>query len=269
MKYYLHDSTAFSDEKVTLLYLEFGFEAVGLFYVILEKLALQEQPVNEMVLKSQLNIKKRLQKQLDFMYKIGILSVNNGDVFNENLLNFSKKYQIKKEKTRERVSEWRKNQQDKENVTRYKQVRNTDKDKISKDKINKYKDTLLSELKNSDFEDPQYFEITMAFYELFKKNLQESGASIVKLEKAKGKWIDSIRLLIEQDKNDIDSVRTVFAYLQKDEFWKKNILSTSKLREQFEKLLMNARANEKIKRNNQQPATSDEELKAVLRKHFG
>ena len=134
MKYYLHDSTAFSDEKVTLLYLKFGFEAVGLFYVILEKLALQEQPVNEIVLKSQLNIKKRLEKQLSFMYEIGILSINNGDVFSENILKFSEKYQIKKEKTRERVSEWRKNQEVKKDVTRYKHVRNTDKDKISKDK---------------------------------------------------------------------------------------------------------------------------------------
>ncbi len=136
MKYYLHDSTAFSDEKVTLLYLKFGFEAIGLFYIILEKLALQEQPINEIVLKSQLNIKKRLQKQLNFMYEIGILSLRNGDVFNENLLSYSQKYQIKKEKTRKRVSEWRKNQDNTKNVTGYKHVRNTDKDKISKDKEN-------------------------------------------------------------------------------------------------------------------------------------
>ena len=86
MKYFLHDTNAFSDEKVTMLYIEFGFEAVGLFFTILEKLALQEKPVPELVLKKQLNIKKRLQKQLSFMYEIGILSVKNGDVFNENIL---------------------------------------------------------------------------------------------------------------------------------------------------------------------------------------
>ncbi len=138
MKYFLHDSTAFLDEKVTLLYLQFGFEAVGLFYVILEKLALQEQPVSEIVLKSQLNIKKRLQKQLNFMYKIGLLEVQNGNVFNINLLNFSGKYQIKKENTRKRVSEWRDNQSDAKNVTCYKSVRNAPKVKISKVKKSKY-----------------------------------------------------------------------------------------------------------------------------------
>ena len=137
MKYFLHDSNAFSDEKVTLLYLKFGYEAVGLFFTILEKLALQEQPVNEIVLKSQLNIKKRLQKQLSFMYEIGILSLRNGDVFSENILKFSEKYQIKKEKTRKRVSEWRDKQEDTKTVTCYKSVRNTPKDTISKDTISK------------------------------------------------------------------------------------------------------------------------------------
>lgn len=141
MKYFLHDANAFSDEKITLLYLEFGFEAIGLFFTILEKLALQEQPINETVLKSQLNIKKRLEKQLNFMYEISILSLRNGDVFSENILKFSEKYQIKKEKTRKRVSQWRENQTDEKSVTRYERVRNTPKDTISKDTISKVKES--------------------------------------------------------------------------------------------------------------------------------
>ena len=139
MKYYLHDTNAFQDEKVTMLFIEFGFEAVGLFYVILEKLAMQEKPIVETVLKSQLNIKKKLQKQLDFMYKIGILSVRNGEVFNENLANFSEKYKVKKEKTRKRVSEWRENQPDAKTETCYKDVRNSPKVKESKVKVKEVK----------------------------------------------------------------------------------------------------------------------------------
>ena len=98
MKYYLHDSNSFNDEKVTLLYMKYGYEGVGLFYVILEKLSQQEKPVPEIVLKTQLNIKKKLEKVLNFMYEIDVLSIKNGEVFSETLLNFSKKYQIKKEK---------------------------------------------------------------------------------------------------------------------------------------------------------------------------
>jgi len=137
MKYFLHDTNAFSDEKITLLYMKFGFEAIGLFFTILEKLALQEKPVSEDVLKTQLNIKKRLEKQLHFMYEIGILSIQDGDVFSENILNISEKYKTKKEKTKKRVSEWREKQGDKKNVTRYESVCNTP--KVNKSKVNIYR----------------------------------------------------------------------------------------------------------------------------------
>ena len=51
MKYFLHDSNAFNDEKITELYINFGYEGLGLFYTILEKLAGQEKPVKTLVLK--------------------------------------------------------------------------------------------------------------------------------------------------------------------------------------------------------------------------
>jgi len=142
MKYYLHDSNSFHDEKIYKLYMEFGYEGLGLFYTFLEKIAQQEKPVNEEVIKKQLNIKKRLQKTWDFMKEIDIISIKNGDVFNENLLNFAEKYQIKKEKTRKKVSEWREKQKDTETVTDYVPVSNPPKVKLSKvkeSKVNKIK----------------------------------------------------------------------------------------------------------------------------------
>ena len=122
--------------------MEFGYEGLGLFYTFLEKIAQQEKPVNEEVIKKQLNIKKRLQKTWDFMKEIDIISIKNGDVFNENLLNFAEKYQIKKEKTRKKVSEWREKQKDTETVTDYVPVSNPPKVKLSKvkeSKVNKIK----------------------------------------------------------------------------------------------------------------------------------
>ena len=140
MKYFLHDTNARNDEKVTLLFINFGYEGLGLFYSILEILGSQEKPVNELVLKSQLKIGKRLEKHLNFMYKIEILSLKNGDVFNENLLNFSEKYQIKKEKTRKKVSEWREKQTDTNTVTSYVPESNQPKvkeSKVKESKVNK------------------------------------------------------------------------------------------------------------------------------------
>jgi len=140
MKYYLHDTSAIDDEKVTELYMKFGYEGVGLFYVILEKLGKQEKPMKTEVLKAQLKVGKRLEKCWLFMEEIGIISSNNGETFNKQLLNFSEKYQIKKEKTREKVTQWRKKQDDAESVTSYKEVSNLRKVKESKvngNKVNK------------------------------------------------------------------------------------------------------------------------------------
>lgn len=101
-----------------------------------------------------------------------------------------------------------------------------------------YKTTLLSEIIISDFPEikTEYFEIAKAFQLLFKNNLKEAGAQTSQIEKAKGTWIDDVRLIIEKDKYSMDDLREVYRFLQKDQFWKQNILSISKLREQIPKL---------------------------------
>ena len=137
MKYFLHDSNSFNDEKITELYLEYGYEGLGLFYTVLEKLALQEKPIKTKVLKHQLNVGKKLEKCWSFMEEIDLISSNNGETFNKQLLNFSQKYQVSKEKNAKRISEWRQNQQVIENVTSYEQVSNATKVKESKVKENK------------------------------------------------------------------------------------------------------------------------------------
>jgi len=115
--------------------MKFGYEGLGLFYTLLEKLAQQEQPIKTEVLKSQLKVGKRLEKCWNFMESLGIISSINGETFNEKLLKFSEKFQIKKEKNKIRIAKFRENM---ENVTHYKSVRNTRKYNIIKDNISKY-----------------------------------------------------------------------------------------------------------------------------------
>jgi hypothetical protein len=141
-----------------------------------------------------------------------------------------------------------------------------DKQETKNKKQKTYKQTLLSELKNSDFDKKEYLDITLAFWELFKRNLEEKGISTNKIEKANGKWIDHIRLLIENDKYTLDDLREIFRFLQVNEFWKTNILSTGKLREQFQKLLLNSRKNEGTGVTKE--GCSPEELAEVIGKHF-
>ena len=142
MKYFLHDSNSFNDEKITQLFIKFGYEGLGLFYTILEKLSQQEKPILTDVLKHQLKVGKKLEKIWNFMEEIELISSNNGETFNEQLLNFSEKYQIKKEKNAKRISKWRENQTDKKNVTCYESVSNTP--KVNRSKVNKSKSIFIA-----------------------------------------------------------------------------------------------------------------------------
>ena len=132
MKYYLHDTNSFNDEKITLLFIKFGYEGLGLFYTLLEKIAMQEKPIKTEVLKAQLKVGKKLEKCWNFMESIDIICSSNGETFNKQLLNFSEKYKIKKEKNKERIRQWRESQDNEEDVTRYESVSNTPKVKESK-----------------------------------------------------------------------------------------------------------------------------------------
>ena len=141
MKYFLHDSNSFNDEKITELYLEHGYEGLGLFYTILEKLAFQEKPIKTNILKHQLNVGKKLEKVWSFLEEIDLISSNNGETFNKQLLNFSEKYQVSREKNAKRILQWRENQAISENVTRSESVRNAPKVKESKlNKVNEIKE---------------------------------------------------------------------------------------------------------------------------------
>ena len=203
MKYFLHDSSSFYDEKITMLFIKFGYEGLGLFYTVLEKLAKQEQPVATDVLKHQLKVGKRLSKIWKYMEEIGLISSTNGETFNKQLLNFSEKYQIKKEKNRKRISQWRENQEDTENVTRYKDVRN--KPKVKKSKVNIYSD----EVKNFTHSLLQYFTI--------KPDKIDS-------------WYKDVDLLTRVDHYDYKTIEQIVKTFRNDDFWSQNFLSLLKLR---------------------------------------
>ena len=140
MKYFLHDTNSFNDEKISELFIEFGYEGLGLFYSILEKIAQQEKPVKTSVLKHQLKVGKKLERCWKFMESLGIISSNNGETFNVRLLSYSEKYQIKKENNRKRVLQFRENEEDTKNVTHYNQDCNAPKvkeSKVNKSKVNR------------------------------------------------------------------------------------------------------------------------------------
>lgn len=57
------------------------------------------------------------------------------------------------------------------------------------------------------------------------------------------KWADVIRLMIERDNRDPEEIKRVIYWSQANDFWKNNILSTEKLRKQYDTLFMQMKAD--------------------------
>ncbi|TYK45200.1 hypothetical protein [Actinomadura decatromicini] len=56
------------------------------------------------------------------------------------------------------------------------------------------------------------------------------------------KWRDSARLLIDSDKRSEEQIHRAIDWCQDDEFWRGNVMSMPKLREQYDKLRLQAQA---------------------------
>ena len=142
--------------------------------------------------------------------------------------------------------------------------------KEKKTKLNNTK-TLLSEINISDLENEEieYFEIAKAFNQLFIKNLKEKNAPAADQKNAKYKaYVDPIRLMMTKDGITKEQMTKVFKYLDspQGEFWKPNILSTSKLREKFQQLILKSQANGKQINNN---GGADQEFRDKTAKRLG
>jgi len=110
--------------------------------------------------------------------------------------------------------------------------------------------SLLSEIEISDvpIELQEYYKIALGFQKLFIKNLKEREAPTKNQREANFKnYVTPIRLMIENDNTSREQIRQAYDFLKskEGEFWKSNILSTKKLREQIDQLIAQKNAPKK------------------------
>jgi len=125
-----------------------------------------------------------------------------------------------------------------------------DKQENKKQENKEQRTILLSDAKRTDVKisDVEYLEIAQAFQKLFIHNIKSGGGSTRQIENAKLKtWISPIRLMITADGISVQNIKKVGDFLTRDDFWKQNILSTAKLRKQFNQLILKANGNTKNK----------------------
>jgi hypothetical protein len=128
---------------------------------------------------------------------------------------------------------------------------------------------LLSQVDKSTLDETtfQYFEIAFSFWKLVSKNIADSGIKNTSVESAKFcTWVDPIRLLIENDKKTIEQIRKVYKFLNSDEFWGKQILSTAKLRNMtyFDDLLLKSNGENQRAYKKSVIPDNDEALNGII-----
>jgi len=123
-----------------------------------------------------------------------------------------------------------------------------------------FKDVRAVEVGLFSKDEKKWYDTAAAFYGVFEKNLIERGSITAQLEKVRFKpFIDPIRLMYDVDLLSHRQMGDLYKFLQKDEFWKGNILSTTKLRKQVSQLLIKANSNGRTTTHGQrEPQYSDD-----------
>src|SRR5690554_4995153 len=108
----------------------------------------------------------------------------------------------------------------------------------------------LSEVnENTEIKNSKYYKITLGFRDLFLYNCKEFGIKNTKhlTDPDFIKFSNPIRLIIESDGYNVEDLRTVYDYLKNSNntFWKRQVYSTSGLKDKFDKLIADAHAEQK------------------------
>jgi hypothetical protein len=91
-----------------------------------------------------------------------------------------------------------------------------------------------------------YFRLSTYFFERILENNPEFKKPDLQ------KWADDFRLIIERDKRNEEQIKQLIDYCQQDSFWKANILSPSKLRKQFDRLIVKIKEEKQTKQKSPQ-----------------
>ena len=111
----------------------------------------------------------------------------------------------------------------------------TNNNSINNNSINK--DSQQSQKRYAD--DSQYMKVAVYLFEKIKERLPN------KKEPDFQKWADEVRKTVELDGVPVERYKEVLDWSQNDDFWQANILSTNKLRKQFDTIYLQMQRDNK------------------------
>jgi len=216
MKWFKHDTDAFLSEGVDALIDQEGFAGYGRWNRLLEIVAFKMDETDRCHAEYSIQKWCRLlglkQKKLTLFLELTENKLKTKVVCSENIIRIEIPNLLKK----------------RDNYTKNLQV--TDKSLVSKKKIKKKIKKKNIKIFSSDSIE---YRLSEFLFSHMRKNNPDCKAPNLQT------WSGHIDKLIRLDKKKPDDIKLVIIWCQKDDFWRKNILSTSKLREKYDQLKIN------------------------------
>jgi hypothetical protein len=221
--YFSHDCDATDDPKIMLLLSQWGLEAYGIYWTIIEHLRKQPE------YKSHLSILRALASRFNSTeekYKFVVLDFglfkveDNVFFYSESLINRMKPLEAKRTYMKELAEKRWANA----HALPAHSVRNASKVKESKVKESKVKESKEINKRIKLYSD-EIKNFTGSLTSFFPKDLVNRIS-----KNDKWQWVDTIDKLIRIDKYDKETIEKAVKLARDDNFWSKNFLSLCKLR---------------------------------------
>lgn len=139
-------------------------------------------------------------------------------------------------------------QQSNNKVTSKKQQNNTNKN-VKNDKNDKEEKNKKNNSRKQVFDESSiHYQLSLRLFEKIKENNPDHKEPNLQT------WAEHIRLMMEQDNRTEEQIKYLIDWSQNNLFWRTNILSTKKLREQYDRLVAEIKAErEKPQRRTSKP----------------
>lgn len=261
--YFSHDANARNDPKILAMRSDYGIEGYGMYWVIIEMLREQEGfklPLKKYIwsaIAMQVDANALQIDAREYAKKFVESCINDFDLFEADGEFFWSNSLIKRMDQKNKISEkrraaakarWEKpsnsngssdsNEEEEmqndanamqmdANAMQVDAIKGKEKKRNKNNNINNN----VQKFSISDMENAKYL------FELMQQN--NPGAKQPDFDK----WADTFRLMRERDERTDEQIKYLISWSQQDEFWHMNILSPDKLRKQWDKLVLKAKAD--------------------------
>jgi hypothetical protein len=251
MDYFPHDTDASSDEKIEALRAVYGNDGYAFYFILLERIYRTDnaeldvsKPIMYASIASKVGVSKELfSEMLEVAFDLELFSRQD---YEERKVITSKGIKRRFSEVNKLRERWRKNKEKKTEVFHEENCMENDMEnrvenvgKTGESKEKKNNNTSSSRQKRVYDEASPYYQLALRLYQAIKRNLPEFKEPNLQ------SWADDMRKLAEIDGKHPENIAKVIDWVQSDSFWWKNVMSASKLRKQYDRLLAEIRSRSK------------------------